>query len=108
VSVALVLSAVTYSPGDVLLARLQNRGTAGIYFGYEFVIERWIGSEWITDPSTPVGWPLVGLGLSGGAVGTCERAPLGGVAGLYRMSKMYSTAIVGPEVAVRTEFRIGS
>lgn len=102
----LKLNAATYRPGARLFMHLRNRGTAAIYYGYELVIERWTGVEWVEDPSTPAGWPLVGLGLGGGAVGDCESVTLGSVSGEYRITKRYSPRIAGREVPVHARFSI--
>jgi hypothetical protein len=106
VKVDLALNAATYPPGGSLLLRLRNRGTAEIFYGYELLIEQWTGTTWVEDPATPTGWPLVGLSLSGGAVGSCETVPMGNLPGEYRISKKYSTVVPGRDISVRAKFRI--
>jgi hypothetical protein len=106
VSVNLALSSTSYRPGATLLARLENRGTASIYYGYEFMVERWTGTEWLPDSSPPDGWPLVGLGLGGGIIGTCERVALESGPGIYRLTKQYSTSPAGRPRRVQAKFRI--
>jgi hypothetical protein len=106
VDVKLALSKHVYGPGATLLARLQNRGTTPIYFGYSFSIERWTGNEWVLDPSILQEWPLVELSLNGGAMDACQRVVLDGVPGRYRMSRKFSTSPAGRTVPVRAEFEI--
>jgi hypothetical protein len=106
VKVDIALSAESYPPGGTLLARMRNLGTATIFYGFELSVERWAGSEWVVDPSTPTGWPLIGLGLYGGAVGECEKVVLGGSLGEYRINKAYATSPVGHETMIYGRFRI--
>lgn len=106
VKVELALSASTYMPGSVLLARLKNPGTVSIVYGYDFKLEHWTGESWVLDPATPKGWLMVALGLGGGGAAKCERIPLGTVPGTYRATKEYSLVPAGHEVPVRAEFEI--
>lgn len=106
VKTALQLSAKTYGPSSILRARLENHGTATIYYGYDLVVERWTGASWERDPATPKSWPLEGLGLAGGDIGDCEALPLGSAQGPYRLVKMIGTALSGHERSVKAYFRI--
>jgi hypothetical protein len=106
VKAILRLSAETYQPGSVLRARLENRGTRSLYYGFDLVVERWTGTEWVQDSSTPRSWPLEGLSLGGGMVGDCEVIVLGRSPGEYRLVKEASASPTGPEWPVRAYFRI--
>ena len=108
VRIDLALNAATYRPGETLLVRLRNLGTAEVFFGYEVLVEKWTGVAWEKDPSTPTGWPLVGLSLRGGTAGACESVQLGSLPGEYRISKNYAIKVPGRDIPVREKFRIES
>lgn len=85
-------------PGDVLLMRLENVGTIGIEFGYEFDLKVRTDNEWTTSPAQPAGWPEVGLGLGAGRNASCERVALPSdiAIGSYRVTKRFGTSPGGP------------
>lgn len=97
VDVRLGLNAASYRPGQVLLMRLENLGTIGISFGYEFALDVWDGSSWTTSPATPLGWEQVGFGIGAGTVQQCQqfRLPTDMAAGKYRLTKFFATSLAG-------------
>jgi hypothetical protein len=98
VDVRLGLDAGTYRAGAAVLMRLENLGTVGISFGYEFALDIWNGSSWAASPAVLPLWPQVALGLGAGLTQQCQRfqIPEDIVPGRYRLSKFYSTSLGGP------------
>jgi hypothetical protein len=94
--------------GEVVKARLVNFSTESVISKAEFKIQRYLGTKWVTDPSSPDGpWPRRGRKLKPGEVSSCYRyvVPAGQPAGRYRFLTMVSKGPREfPEVA---KFSIG-
>jgi hypothetical protein len=89
--------------------RLENFGTATIYFGYEFDLEILTEGEWLPSSAEPVGWPSVGLGVGGGRTERCQRfrLPADLMPGRYRITKRFTTKPAGHhEVAAAAQFDV--
>jgi hypothetical protein len=95
IKVKLALASDTFSPGDPLLTRIENKGTVRVvYEPHLLSLEQWINSGWtsVTDASAPSsGAAKVGL-IPAGHAGECRglRLPSGLTPGLYRMSQVVS------------------
>lgn len=73
--------------GESVVARLANFATKHFLSGAEFKIQRYLGTKWVTDPSSPDGpWPRRARKLKPDEVGGCYRyvVPAGQPAGQYR------------------------
>lgn len=73
--------------GEAVIARLANLSDTIVLSGAEFKIQRYDGTEWRTDPSSPDGpWPRSARKLKPGGVAGCYRyvVPEGQPAGRYR------------------------
>jgi hypothetical protein len=108
VAVRLGLSAGSYHLGDVVRFRLENVGSAEIFFGYEFALEMWNGSAWSMSPGAPDSFEQIGLAIGGGRAERCQRIqlPANLPPGRYRISKPYSAGLKAPSHEVRALFGV--
>jgi hypothetical protein len=97
-------------PGDTVVVRLENLGTAPIFFGVDFVLEIWDETAWVRSPLSPAGFILPGFGIGGGGAAECNRfqLPVDAPPGHYRMSKPYSVSMSRHERFVRAEFDVSA
>jgi hypothetical protein len=72
--------------GEILTARTEDPGTAGLSFGMDFAIDRFEEGEWKLDPLTPKGFPGIGYSIFGGVTYECSwlRLPVDMAPGHYR------------------------
>jgi len=72
--ISLALRSKTVRPGQMVYARLLNRGPKLATYGPVFRIERYVDGQWSTDPSSPHGpWlKIIGL-LNPGRTGKCFK-----------------------------------
>lgn len=89
VDLRLALSSASPAPGEKLTWRLENFGTLPVFYGLEYAIERFDGSQWVVDRLTPEGFPAVGFLMGAGNASECQSLQLPATmpAGLYRLSK---------------------
>jgi hypothetical protein len=108
VEVQLGVSAGSYQAGKVVLFRLENVGSAQIFFGYEFALEMWDGRAWSFSPATPDGFEQVGLGIGGGHSERCQKfqLPADLAPGRYRISKHFSAGLRASSREVRAMFNV--
>jgi hypothetical protein len=87
--VSLVVKSRHLKPGQTVYARLVNFSPENASYGLAFRIERFSGSGWEMDSSSPDGpWPKSRGRLSPGFAGKCFRfqIPAGQPRGRYRLS----------------------
>lgn len=87
--IALVTNRNQLTPGDLLAARVVNRGEEKVGYGREFVIQRYFEGQWMRDPASPDGpWPKVLKIVDRGSAGQCYRfaIPADQPSGRYRIT----------------------
>jgi hypothetical protein len=104
------LNADSYRPEQTVFGRIENFGTAMIFFGAAYAIERLEGTEWITAPESPKAFILPLYGTGAGRTGGCSpfRIPITMPAGRYRMSKGFGYGVHRDRHLVSAEFDIVS
>lgn len=76
-------------PGQMVLARVENRGTGWISFGLEYKVQRLEGGSWVEQDLGVDGWLLPLILMPGGQSGWCMpyRVPADASPGRYRFVK---------------------
>jgi hypothetical protein len=108
IDVTLRLGQSSYSPGAVVTARLENRGTVNIGYSIGLELEKWDGQRWVQADDEHLFFPGSATSLSPGTAGPCEgiELPADLQPGNYRLSK---TIIGGPRgVTARGYFQVAS
>jgi hypothetical protein len=75
-----------FHPGETAYARLENRGSAAIFFGYPYAVEQFVDGSWIEAPDPPGPFLLPQFRMEAGEVGSCitYRVPDEIEAGTFR------------------------
>ena len=104
---ALRLGRASYSQGEVLSSRLENRGTISVAYGLGLSLEWWNDGRWVPVEDEPSFFPGSATDLEPGAAGPCERLalPASLQPGQYRVIK--SVAAGRKELSVRGYFKVG-
>jgi len=102
------LNADSYRPEQTVFGRIENFGTAMIFFGAEYAIERLEGTEWTRAPESPKAFILPLYGTGAGRTSGCSpfRIPSTMPAGRYRMSKGFGYGVHSDLHLVSAEFAI--
>jgi hypothetical protein len=108
VDVRLGLDRDAYRADRNVLLRLENYGTVGVVYGYEFALEVFDGAAWRISPTGIAGWPQPAFGLGLGRAQPCQRFALPSELspGRYRLIKKYSTTMGASMHPARAAFDV--
>lgn len=106
----LVVKQPTIKAGETAYFWIENRGTKTLGLkGEEFILERYLGSEWEIDPASPKGFRRKALApLTAGQAGFCRSLviPADTPSGLYRFSKRVRVIGHSSPRILRAEFEV--